>query len=108
MYRGALLSTGPDAHDDASTTLTPAFQQHCSSFGLIRLKEDHPECCDDSAFMVFFVHELNIFLGGYLEVDRDSENALFCCVSNRFSNARQKWNVQVFLVQTFVTEYFVL
>lgn len=88
MCLGALLSAGPDTHDDASATLIHTSQQHSSQFRLIRLKEDHPECDDDSTFM-FFIHcRLNIFSAGYLEVRRDSENALLCCISNRFSNAQ--------------------
>lgn len=54
MCLRALLSAGPDAHDDAFTTLTHTFQQRCSQFRLIRLKEDHPECGDDSTFRVFY------------------------------------------------------
>lgn len=53
-----------------------------------RVKEDHPECGDDSTFMVFIHRGLNIFSAGYLGVERDSGNALLWCVSNRFSNAQ--------------------
>lgn len=72
----ASLSAGPDAHGDASTTLTHAFQPRCSWFWLMRLKEDHPECDDDSTFMFFIRRRLDVFSAGYLGVRRDSENAL--------------------------------
>lgn len=41
-------------HDDASNILIYTFQQHCSQFRLIRLKEDQPECDDDSTFTFFY------------------------------------------------------
>lgn len=88
MCLRALLSAGPDAHDDASATLAHTFQQDCPHFRLIRLKEDHPEYDDDSTFMVFSHCRLNIFSAGFLGVGRDSGNALLCCVSNGFSNAQ--------------------
>lgn len=74
-------------HDDASAALTHTFQQDCSQFRLIRLKDDHPEYDDDSTFMDFSHLTLNIFSAGYLGLGRDSKNALLCCISNGFSNA---------------------
>lgn len=49
-----------------------------------------------------------MFSAGYLGGERDSENALVCCMSNGFSKCSVEMVSSVFLVQTFVTEHSVL
>lgn len=61
------MSAGPDLHEDASIILIHTFQQSCTQFRLIRLKGDHPECGDDSTFLLFSHSRLNIFTAGELK-----------------------------------------